>query len=95
MAMGYCGDCAHWLTLDEADRAAGTYPLQGGLHSPFGELEYRLCRLTVFTGDGDARVIKNLATARDASGYLAGLFTRAEFGCVSFEAIAPDRRVSR
>jgi hypothetical protein len=58
-----------------------------GLHEPIGVARelYRVCLLTVFYCSNDRC---EMATARDASGYMAALFTRAEFGCVQFSPLA-------
>jgi hypothetical protein len=60
-----------------------------GIHGPFGKGAdlFRICALTIFLTNEKSN---GLATARDASGYMAALFTRGNFGCVQFSALPPQ-----
>ena len=77
-----CGNCAYWKSVKEADLYAVHEPFMEGLD------KYQICALAAFFGDGETEIV-SLATARDASGYQACLFTRAQFGCVQFAPAAP------
>jgi hypothetical protein len=84
---GNCSGCKHWQTLEAAAQREEENRVFG-LHEPLGadRESYRVCTPTIFSSN--ERTL-GMATARDASGYLAALFTRAEFGCVQFEPTAP------
>jgi hypothetical protein len=78
--MNTCANCKHWDTDPDV------------LSFVDRPSDFRLCALTVY--DDGVPTVDSLATAVDASGYHAGLFTSPKFGCVQWESPDLDKGVS-